>query len=390
MPNPAVTSAALGRLRVCITVVVVLHHSILAYCRYVYFDRTHYLWSNVPIADNTKFFGFDCLADFNDCYFMPLMFLISGLFVISSLSRRGPHRYCSARARRLGLPFVAAVTVIMPVAYYQSYLQTGAELAFPAYWLGYFTVYGWPGGPAWFIWVLLLLDALVASAVLLWPDLPRRLAVIPDWLAHRPWTGLALLFLGTTATYLPMAYHFGSTFWFSWGPFSVQASRILLYPAYFATGVVLGAAGLSHKLLRRTGPFARAWAVCAVLAVIAQAGHVAFQLALAHHLPPVAHIPWRIPVAVMLIPVCVFTTITLIGGFIRHLDMPRRWPDLLGPCAYGIYIVHYVPVLWMQAALLTTPLPAVIKAGTVFTVAMVTSWTLVFLLRRNRYPRQIL
>jgi surface polysaccharide O-acyltransferase-like enzyme len=42
--------------------------------------------------------------------------------------------------------------------------------------------------------------------------------------------------------------------------------------------------------------------------------------------------------------------------------------------AYGIYIVHYVFVVWLQYALLEAPLHAVVKGAIVFTGALALSW----------------
>ena len=45
--------------------------------------------------------GFDIFIGFNDIYFMPLMFLISGNFVLSSIERRGRRAFVRERFLRL-------------------------------------------------------------------------------------------------------------------------------------------------------------------------------------------------------------------------------------------------------------------------------------------------
>ena len=363
-----------------------LHHSILAYSYYARFDRLHYLRSSAPIVDHNRWIGFDLLVDFNDIYFMSLMFLISGLFVMPSLSRRGSWNYLAGRAVRLGLPFLVAVTVIMPVAYYPSYLQTGASLSFPQYWIGYFTSYGWPAGPAWFIWVLLTLDALAVLVAMLNPAVVQNGTVISDWLLKRPSVGLGLLLAVAALAYLPMLYVFGPTRWFSWGPFAVQASRVALYAIFFATGAVLGAAGLTHPLLGRAGPFAKGWTVCAGLALIAFCGLAALQRSTLLH----DSLQWHALGAVLFILVCVLTGVALIGGFIRHLDVNRSWLDLLAPSAFAIYVLHYAPLTWIQTALLASEIPAVAKASATFIGTLFVSCILAALLRQSPKLRQVL
>ena len=65
---------ALDYLRGFVIVLVVLHHAVLAYCRFGRFDRRHYFLSTAPVVDTTRWLGFDLLVLLNDSFFMPLMF----------------------------------------------------------------------------------------------------------------------------------------------------------------------------------------------------------------------------------------------------------------------------------------------------------------------------
>jgi peptidoglycan/LPS O-acetylase OafA/YrhL len=67
--------------------------------------------------------------------------------------------------------------------------------------------------------------------------------------------------------------------------------------------------------------------------------------------------------------------------------------DSLSVNAYGIYLVHYVFVLWLQYALLGADLNAFGKVGLVFTAALALSWATSALIRtgmavlaRRRHP----
>ena len=57
----------------------------------------------------------------------------------------------------------------------------------------------------------------------------------------------------SVVSYLPMQLWFGDGAWFEPGhyPFPIQTSRILLYPAYFFTGVGIGVIGLRAGILAR-------------------------------------------------------------------------------------------------------------------------------------------
>jgi uncharacterized membrane protein YcfT len=93
--SPAAASRVIGldHLRGFVIALVVLHHSVLAYCRYAHFDRQHYLLSTAPVVDSERWPGFDLLVLVNDSFFMPLMFLLAGLFVWPSLRRKGAAGY---------------------------------------------------------------------------------------------------------------------------------------------------------------------------------------------------------------------------------------------------------------------------------------------------------
>src|SRR6478672_1661807 len=101
---------ALDRARTFITLLVVLHHSVVNYTHFGNGDRMRWL-------------GFDLVVLFNDSFFMACMFFISGLFVHHSLSRRGPGNFLTSRAWRLGVPFAISILVVTPIAYYPSFLR---------------------------------------------------------------------------------------------------------------------------------------------------------------------------------------------------------------------------------------------------------------------------
>jgi len=89
----------------------------MAYPTFAQFNPGHYIWSTAPIVDAQRWEGMDVFIGFNDVFFMPLMFLISGLFVWSGLIRKGSGAYLSDRLLRLGIPFIAAELLLIPLAY---------------------------------------------------------------------------------------------------------------------------------------------------------------------------------------------------------------------------------------------------------------------------------
>src|SRR6201986_337432 len=92
VPKTKSRNAALDRARTFITVLVLIHHSVIAY---TYYGHTA----------KQSFIGFDAVVLFNDSFFMGAMFFLSGLFVWPSLQRKGISWFLRDRFWRLGLAF---------------------------------------------------------------------------------------------------------------------------------------------------------------------------------------------------------------------------------------------------------------------------------------------
>src|SRR6267143_819882 len=158
--------ATFDRARTFVTLLVVLHHSVL---NFTYFGN----------GDSQRWLGFDLVVLFNDSFFMAFMFFISGLFVRNSLARKGSAVFLRERAWRLGVPFLISIFVLMPIAYYPSFLRYHlpgtTDFNFLHFWWHTLTVGPWPSGPAWFLWVLLALDVMAAAV---WSVAPRVVAAL--------------------------------------------------------------------------------------------------------------------------------------------------------------------------------------------------------------------
>jgi glucan biosynthesis protein C len=349
--DPGVRRIGLDYLRGFVIVMVVLHHAVLAYCAFGHFNPQHYMWSSAPIVDAERWWGFDILVLFNDSYFMPLMFLLSGLFVRPSLGRKGPQAYVRDRVRRLALPFGLAVLTIIPLAFYPSYRMTGSTAGFGAFWVQTVSDGPWPSGPPWFLAVLFGFDVV---AVAVWPLLARL-----DLRRQ----GASFVFLATVSVvaYLPLLITFGPNPWLAWGPFSIQGSRILLYAAYFFVGVAAGPA----LRIPAGRPVMLAVALFAVL-LAAQICH----LRVPTLMPPDS---WLILHGLALALFCAAATRALLALFARFQRRSAAW-DSLSANAYGIYLLHYPFVVWGQYALLDWPIGPIPKAAGVFTAALTLSW----------------
>lgn len=385
LPRAADRNIPIGYLRGFVTVLVVLHHAVLAYAPIApkpgaVLDRPPFLWAAFPVVDSARWQGFSALVGFNDIFFMALMFFISGLFVAGSLQRKGAVSFAFDRFKRLGLPFVVASAVIAPLAYYPAYLQSGHfERSFVQTWL---SLSFWPSGPAWFIWVLLAFGLLAAVLQLVargWANRLGRLAQRADKRMWKFWLGLVV---ASGVTYIALSIAFDPYSWFSWGPFSVQSSRILHYAVYYFAGAAVGACGLDKGLLAPDGKLTRR---CWLLPIYASLAFVVLMAivitATASHGRPSLTF-WEAVGGVGFAVSCGLSSFALLSLFLRFARRRNAAFDSLERNAYGIYLVHYAFVSWVQYALLPVHLGGMAKGTIAFTAALALAWITTAALRR--------
>jgi peptidoglycan/LPS O-acetylase OafA/YrhL len=366
----------LSYLRAFVTVLVVIHHSVLAYfsIKLPRLGPTHPMlwWSAIPISDSVKWPGFDLLAAWNDIFFMALMFLISGLFVWPGLQQHNAGRYLRRRLLRLGVPFAVGAVVLSPLAYYPAYLQWGGEPRVGSYASAWLALGNWPAGPAWFLWVLLVFDGIAALSFVAIPRTVEAMASRVRALSTRPMLLFLVLAVMSWLVYAPMTMRFGPVIWWSWGPFAVQTSRVLHYFVYFVIGVCLGAFGLHVEIFERTGRLARRWWFWCLLAALML-------------MVTIACVRTRNATGGMIGFACSCAASSLfVTALVVRFARPWRWADSLSANAYGIYLVHYAFVLWIQYAALRWTLPAFVKGVAVSLASVGISWMTVALLRQSK------
>jgi surface polysaccharide O-acyltransferase-like enzyme len=368
---------AFDRARTFITLLVLLHHSVV---NYTYFGS----------GDRMRWLGFDLVVLFNDSFFMACMFLISGLFVWDSLARKGAATYLRDRAWRLGVPFLVSIFVLMPIAYYPTFLRYHlpgtTDFNFFHFWWHTLTVGPWPSGPAWFLWVLLALDALAAAVWAVAPGAIKSLGQLILGLRGRALTGFAAFLLFSTVIYLPMHMVFGDGAWLEPGgyPLPIQTSRIFLYAGYFFLGVGLGATNLQTGLLAEGGEVAKRWQLWLACAAVFY-GAILF-LVYAHHnwiadfnSPPLS---WRGSYGLAFALFSAAMTSAEVAIFVRFAKSRLSLLDALRPSAYGIFLVHYIFIIWLQYYVYDFSLPSFVKFAIVFAGTLSLSWGLVVMLRK--------
>jgi len=372
------SSIALSNLRAVVILIVLAFHAVLAYLASLpatayRFNDAPYRWQAIPIVDSQRFFGFDLFCAWQDVSLMSLMFFLSGLFVPSSLARKGAATFMSDRLFRIGLPLVLVVIFLMPVTYYPTYWVTAADPTVSAYWRELTSLPFWPCGPQWFLWQLLGLNTLAAVLHRFVPAWSETLGQVAACGRAHPVRLFAALACLSALTYVPMALVYSPWEWLSYGPFSFQLSRSLHYLVYFFAGCAIGAYGLDRGLLACDGALSRQWRAWLAASMV---GFVLWALPTSQMIndnqaPLVVQIAASLGFAFA----CATGCFALLALCLRFAAERTRILDSLSVNAYSMYLLHYIFVVWLQFALLPMSLSAVGKAAVVFGGTLALSWS---------------
>ena len=277
------------------------------------------------------------------------MFFISGLLVWGSLKRKGTWVSLRDRLVRLGVPFAFGLVVLVPLSYYPALLEIGLiyrfESSFGEFWVG-MTRHGFgTAGPLWFLWLLIVFDSAVALVHALVRKIAHTAAARRPAVLSRTWPFFLFLLALSTAAYLPMVPAFGPLRWF-------------------------GAVGRERSVLRSGGTLERgswlwmaagllSYLVSRIIAARVPAGTIA-----------------TIVDSVSFTLSCLTISLGILGLSLRHEAVCIRFLKVSGNNAFGIYIVHYPIVTWLQFWQLGAEMHPVLKASIVFIASLAASWAI--------------
>jgi peptidoglycan/LPS O-acetylase OafA/YrhL len=370
-------------LRSFIIILVVAHHSALAYTTFATFNKEVYILSTNPVVDSQRWIGTDILVFFNDIFFMSLMFLISGMFVIKSLNKKRRNAFIRERYNRLFIPFLAGVSLLMLIAHYPGYMLAHGEGKIGNYIFDFFFVEGWPVGPPWFIWVLFSFNLIFAA---IYPSIKNhinKLSEIVSGLRNKPVTFVLTFIFVSWLLYTPLALLFGPFSWFSIGPFDAQKSRILLYFGYFVIGTVIGNIDPEKELFSDKSSLVKKWPLWIFLSLLAFStllfwNRLTFMIGLTN----TSNVSGQLFYYLVYMSSCLLSCLAFLTLFKALVKTPKKWMETLGPISFSIYLVHYIFVIWSQYYLTKVEIAAPLKFVITFSISLGLSWITSILLKK--------
>jgi surface polysaccharide O-acyltransferase-like enzyme len=381
-------------LRSAITLLVVAHHASLSYTSFASFNKDAYILSTHPVVDPHRWVGMDIFENYNDIFFMFLMFFIGGLFLVKSVQKKGGWQFTKDRFSRLFIPFLFPGTVLMLIAYFPAWIIAKNNTNIEAYVKDFFTIEAWPVGPPWFIWVLFAFNALFAFVYPLAKNNIARAGMRLDTLQNKPFLFFMLLLLVTWILYVPVAFNIGAGTWTGWGPFDFQLSRILAYAGYFLLGVIIGATEFNKGIFNVQATVIGRWKSWLALSLLLYAlitlnTTCGWLRALVMENRLHANTAWLIYYTVYAAS-CAASCLAFIGLFRTKANTTNSWWRSLSANAYLIYLLHYVFVVWMQFGLMEWAIAAWLKFIIVFFVSVTLSWFTAGCLRKIPVIRRYL
>ncbi len=289
---------------------------------------------------------------------MPLFFLISGFFTAMLWHKRSALSLLKHRARRVLLPFVLSVIVVIPLTGWG--FRTGRLLAGeepgepPDYFSTLLHVFDWKLTHLWFLWMLWVLVCAFVIAVSVGHFIERKAPGLTTWLSR----GLGVFIAAMVAATIIGQYGMIKS------PFGAgYTEKILLdpvvlgyYAGFFAVGAVLCLpnGGLHPRLLAVT----RHWVILSITAALLVTAAIWFVL-------PNLAVSRGFQVAFTWVAI-----LALLGMFHVFFSKSRPWVRWLSDASFWLYLMHLPLVAIFQGVVTPWPLPFYVKTMliSVFTV----------------------
>jgi surface polysaccharide O-acyltransferase-like enzyme len=239
----------IDHLKVVLTMLVILHHTVIAYGApggWYYTQKTSLMGAIIPMT---------VFVSVNQAFFMGFFFFLSALFVPASYEKKGPFKFVTDRLLRLGVPLVFYSFILSPFLSFISYKWAqGHNITYMQYLSGFD---GWVDfGVLWFVAALLLFNLcyVVYRQILRQAEKVTALPTVTNIVVFAVCIGLI---------------SFGARIIFPVGwvlkPLGFQLGYFAQYIASFILGLVAAKSKWLNQAELKTGKTMRTIAICVVV-----------------------------------------------------------------------------------------------------------------------------
>ncbi|MBT8048723.1 MAG: acyltransferase family protein [Xanthomonadales bacterium] len=327
---------ALDALRASTMILGVFLHGAVAYMT---LPMPGLLW---PVSEPSSGPGFDLVLWYLHGFRIPLFFIVAGFFASLLCEIRGCHEFAKQRLRRIGVPLLAAVLVILPACYYlwglglmEQDVVSWREVKRMSFHDKVLKSELLGLGHLWFLQYLLLYSLVYYLVRIGWPAVFK--SPVRFRLLERGWWPLTLLSVMFPMLWLrPEIYtHFENQWW-------PDAWEFAYYAIFYLSGALL---------YRVYGQFSRIMLLGPAFTVTSLIIFCFVFLQLKDRLggQAVTEPDWVFALSVALYSW--FAVWGMLGLFLKVFDKPSRWVRYLSDAAYWIYLVHLPLLVAMQLML---------------------------------------
>ena len=158
----------------------------------------------------------------------------------------------------------------------------------------------------------------------------------------------------------------------------------MLYAAYFFIGAGVGAANFDRGILSAGGRLANSswgWAIAALVPYCLLWVLIAIKREILGN-PPIQPDWYEASYGLFFVAFSAAILLAILAYFLRFKRSGSSILDPMQADAYGMFLVHYPIVLWLQYWLFDFGLPAIVKAVVAFVLTVALSWAATAALRR--------
>jgi glucans biosynthesis protein C len=361
----------LDRLRVFLTILLLLHHTAIAYGAsgsWIYVDA-----DSGTTVTNILLSLFTAI---NQAFFMGLFFFISGYFVPRSYEKKGGVKFLKDRFIRLGIPLVFYFLIIGPLIEYFLHANHRMSLAL-FYKTEILTFHQFFIGPLWFVETLLIFNIIYV----LYKKIVNSSKETLRFPTNRTLVKTAIL-LGIVAFAIRLIYPVGT------GILGLQFGYFPSYILLFFIGIV----SYRNNWLESISPaILKVWKRITIIAVPIFPIGLILTGALNGPLMVNGGLNSQAIIYAFWEPfVCIGMCLLLLSFFEKKYNQMTYLFKWLSENAFTVYILHPPVIVSWSLLLHTLAIPAICKFVIVSILSLVITFTLAHVVRLIPYTRRVL